>query len=91
MELFYKSTLADCGHPELYDKMVQLGMNDVSQAMKRVRENQNILTELGISDTLEQEKIIGALQSGTNKVMCVMIFGMVGIIWVFGMYIYFSY
>ena len=81
--MFYKSTLEGCGHPELYDKMVQLGMKDVSQAMKRVRENQNILTELGVSETLEQEKIIGALQSGTNKFIGAMIFGMIGVMLLF--------
>ena len=74
MEMFYKSELEKCGHPELYEKFLDLGYKSVTQAHQRIKDNRDILVECGITNTTEQEKIVTALQSGVNKLVPIVMF-----------------
>ncbi|MBT7974878.1 MAG: hypothetical protein HN687_12085 [Candidatus Marinimicrobia bacterium] len=77
--MYYKSRLDKCGHPELYYKFLKMGYSTVAQAYIRIKDNRDILKECGITDIIEQEKIIVALQTGTaNRLWLAIFFGIGG-------------
>ena len=66
MKFLIKSALNNCCQSQLYEKFIELGFTDIVVLRNRLKENKDILDELGVADKMEHEKIINALNQEIN-------------------------
>ena len=57
-----KSILTSQGHPEIYDKCIEAGIEKLGQASQAFKDTPpNLLEELGVEDALKQKSIINKI------------------------------